>query len=159
MSFLYYLLQGAVLSALRDKIMPTNQHLPYQLPMSKIQKYEHDTTNTVVKATKKYSKTKIQMNHEELANTLLDILCKDKVLKEYSIKEYGQGCNHFKITEDEKVFLVSITVCASKEDEEKIKHRMNWILYCLPYVKQQPVDFTVDKPYIPFADGNGCMFF
>lgn len=161
MSILYFLLQGAVASALRDKIMPSNNYSPYQLPMPSAQKKEHDTTRTDIEATESYSKTELGMNHKEFANTLCDILCIDKVLKVYSIHEYRQWYDHnnFKITETEKEFQVCITVCAFKEDKEKIKHRMEWVLYCLPYVKKQFVDFTVDEPYIPFADGCGCMFF
>lgn len=161
MSILYFLLQGAVASALRDKIIPSNNYSPYQLPMPSAQKNEHDTTRADIEATESYSKTESGMNHKELADTLCEILCKDKLLKGYSIQEYRQwyDYNNFKITENEKEFHVSITVRTYKEDEGKIRHRMEWVLYCLPYVKKQFVDFTVDDPYIPFANGCGCMFF
>lgn len=160
MSILYFLLQGAVASALRDKIMPSNNYSLHQLPMPSAKKNEYNTTRSVIEVTESYSKTELGMSHKELANTLYDILCEDKVLRVYSIQEdNGTTPNYFKITKNEKEFHVSITVCTYKEDEGKIRHRMEWVLYCLPYVKKQFVDFTVDEPYIPFADGCGCMFF
>lgn len=87
MSFLYFLLQGAVASALRDKIMPSNNYSLHQLPMPSAKKNEYNTTRSVIEVTESYSKTELGMSHKELANTLYDILCEDKVLRVYSIQE------------------------------------------------------------------------
>ncbi len=166
MSLLYTLLvsllQCGVVSLLRDNIMPQRQYNQYQLPFSNVQQ-NHDMERTFVRinTAKSYKKTTIGLNRVELSDTLYNILCEDKVLSQFSIKEYEQDDyrDYYKIEENENEYNVSIWVRSIKKNEYNIKHRMEWVLYCLPYVKQQPVDFTADIPYIPLADGCGCLFF
>lgn len=159
MSLLVFLAQGAVTSLLRDKFMsePSYRNPHQQIP----QPAPQPSKSMDIEETEEYRKDLFGISRQDIANTLYDILCEDRVLKVYSIHEYVQWYDHnnFKIQETEKGIKVSITVCASEHDEERIRHRMRWILYCLPYVQQTPMDFSAELPYIPFPDGCGCMFF
>ena len=159
MSLLVFLAQGALSSLLSDKFMrtPTYQNPYQQIP----QPAPQPPKNIDIEETEEYRKDLFEIGCREIANTLYDILCEDHVLKVYSIHEYVQWYDHnnFKIQETEKGIKASITVCASESEEERIRHRMRWILYCLPYVQQTPVDFSAELPYIPFPDGCGCIFY
>ena len=159
MSLLVFLAHGALSSLLSDKFMrtPTYQNPYQQIP----QPAPQTPKNIDIEEHEEYAKGQFEMCRQDIANTLFEILCEDHVLKVYHIHEYVQWSDHnnFKIQETEKGIKASITVCASEHDEERIRHRMRWILYCLPYVQQTPVDFSAKLPYIPFPDGCGCMFF
>lgn len=159
MSLLVFLAQGALSSLLSDKFMPepsyrnSYQQIPQPAPQP--------SKSMDIEETEEYRKDLFGISRQDIANALYDILCEDRVLEIYSIHEYVQWYDHnnFKIQETEKGIKVSITVCASEHDEERIRHRMRWILYCLPYVQQTPMDFSAELPYIPFPDGCGCIMF
>lgn len=159
MSLLVLLGHGVLTSLFRDMIMPLPSYRSSYQQIS--QPVPQPQKEIDIVESKEYTKDKLDMQHQCIVDLLLKILSEEYVLRAYRFNEYGQGCgyNYFKIQEKENGITVSLTVRDLETKESRIRHSMQWILYCLPYVQQTPVDFSAKYPYIPLQDGCGCIMF